>query len=252
MDVLAPGAVEGLARDAGQVDGVVWLAAVIRKEVVIDEHAHADLALMVDAPLRLLRAFRAAPRVMVYASSVKVYSPPERMPVDEDHPTHPVTPYGVAKLCAEHYLSVLGRQRGFPVASLRLAFVYGPGQHRENAFPRFVAAARRGEPPVIHGSGADVRDDVYVGDVAQAVLAALERRPVGSFNIASGRGRTLLEAAQTVCRLAGTGLVPRHVDQPSRWLDRVFAVEKAREQLGFVAATSLEDGLRAMWEAGPA
>jgi nucleoside-diphosphate-sugar epimerase len=252
VDLLAAGAIESLARDAGAVDGVVWLAAVIRKETGIDEQTRADLALMVDAPVRLVRAFGADPRVFVHASSVKVYSPPERTPVDEAHPAHPVTPYGVSKLCAEHYLDILGRKRGFPVASLRLAFVYGPGQHPDNAFPRFVAAVRRGEAPVIHGSGADVRDDVYVGDVARAVLAALGRRQAGSFNIASGRPRTLLEAAQVVCRLGGAGLVPRHVDQPSRWVDRVFAAEKAREQLGFEAATSLEEGLRAMWEASGA
>jgi UDP-glucose 4-epimerase len=252
LDLLAPGAIETLARGAGAVDGVVWLAAVIRKEAGIDERARADLALMVDAPLRLVRALPRAPRAVVHASSVKVYSPPERTPVDENHPAHPVTPYGVSKLCAEHYLDILGRQRGCPVASLRLAFVYGPGQHPDNAFPRFVAAVRRGEAPVIHGSGADVRDDVYVGDVARAVLATLDRGVAGSFNIASGRPRTLLEAAQAVCRLGGAGLVPRHVDQPSRWVDRVFAAEKAREQLGFEAATSLEEGLRAMWEASGA
>ncbi|MCU0242502.1 MAG: NAD-dependent epimerase/dehydratase family protein [Vicinamibacteria bacterium] len=251
LNLLDAQTVERFARECGAWDGIVFLAAVIRQDTRIDERAQDDLRLMVEAPLRLARSLEKPPRVFVHASSIKVYSLPARQPMDEDHPTHPVTAYGVAKLCAEHYLDLLGARAGFPVTSLRLGFVYGPGQHAGNAFSRFIAAVRRGEAPVIHGDGSDVRDDIYVGDVARAVLCALDRCRRGVFNIASGQGRTLLEAAQIVCRLGRPGLAPRHVEPPGSWVDRVFAVERAREQLGFVASTSLDRGLEAMWQAAP-
>lgn len=242
---------ETAARACRAVTEVAWLAAEIRHRTGVDEQSCEDLRVMVEGPLRFLAALPAAPRALVYASSIQVYGHPRYLPVDEDHPTDPITAYGVGKLAAERFLSIACAARGTAMASLRLAFVYGPGQHPENVIPRFISRARNGEPPVVHGDGSEVRDDVYVEDVARAVGLALSLRADGPFNIAGGRPRTLLEVAEAVCALAPGALKPRHVDAPSRWVDRWFTVERARSSLGFTASTALEDGLRAMWlEAG--
>jgi len=246
-DVLASDAFQKIAERLAAVDHVVWLAANIRHGGV-NEHADEDVRLSVEAPLTLLRLLSPAPRAFVYLSSVQVYGRPVRLPVDEDHPTEPFTSYGVAKLLGEQALAIAGQRLGTPVASLRIAFVYGPGQHQKNVLPRFIAAVREGKAPTIHGAGNDVRDDVYVGDVANAVGLALERRAQGVFNIASGRPHSLLEVARTVCKLGPAGLVPQHVDVETSWIDRYYAVDRARAELGFLATTPFEQGVREMWE----
>jgi len=249
VDLLGPGEVEATARALGHVDGLVWLAARIRQRTGVDETAVDDLRLMVDAPLRMLRSLYPAPTSVVNMSSVQVYGRPTALPVGEDHPTEPFTAYGVAKLNAEDVLRIAGEQRGSRVASLRAAFIYGPGQHPDNVLPRFLRAVRRGEAPVVHGPGSDVRDDVYVADVARAVDLALMRRAHGVFNIASGRPHTLAEVARTVCALGPPGLVPRHDDATSAWVDRWFLADRARAAFGFEAQTAFADGVRATWEA---
>jgi UDP-glucose 4-epimerase len=238
------------AGEAGRAaSALAWLAASIRQGRSIDASARQDLELMVEAPLRLLDALGPALTACVYLSSVQVYGRPQRLPVDEAHLTRPFTAYGVAKLCAEQMLGIACAARGVAFSALRAAFIYGPGQHPGNVIPRFLERARRGQPPVVYGSGADVRDDVFVLDVARALQAALERRCSGAFNIASGRPHTLEDVALAACRLAAPGLEPVHEARDSGWVDRWYAIERARSELGF-EPTPFADGLRQLWQEG--
>ena len=239
--------VERAVRACGGVDALVWLAATIGQSGTVDDSAHEDVRVMVEAPLQLVRGLDPAPAALVYLSSIEVYGRPRYLPVDEDHPTEPFTAYGVAKLCAEQYVAIAGALRGTAVALLRIAFIYGPGQHDTNVIPRFIAAARRGEAPVVHGTGDDIRDDVHVRDVADAVVAALRHRASGAFNIASGQPHTLLDVARAVCRLEGGTLVPRHVEGVNGWVDRWYGIERARSSFGFAPAVDFEGGLSEMW-----
>jgi len=250
VDLLEPGGPERAARACGPADAVVWLAAEIRHRHGVDETALEDLRVMVEAPLRFLEALDRQPASLVYLSSIQVYGRPRYLPVDERHPTEPIASYGVAKLCAESYLRVACSSRDIPLACLRAAFVYGPGQHERNAIPRFFEAIRRGEAPLVLGGGRGVRDDVYVGDVAGVIETALARGASATVNIATGRPHTLLDVAETACRVAGTALRPRIDPADAGWVDRWYAVEEARRVLGFEARTSLEEGLRSMWMGG--
>lgn len=249
-DVASPAGIASAAAAGRDADVLVWLAAVIRQRQAVDATARDDLRLMVEAPLRLLDALPRPPASLVYLSSVQVYGRPERLPVDEDHPAQPFTTYGVAKLCAEQMLAVAGPARGTAVASLRAAFVYGPGQHAGNVLPRFLERVRRGEPPVVYGTGRDLRDDVYVGDVAQAVSVALARRASGTFNVASGAPHTLFDVARAACQLGPAGLEPAREERASSWIDRWYSIERARRELG-LSPTAFADGLRQQWQALP-
>ncbi len=241
---------EGIAAVAARgPEAVVWLAASIRQGRAIDRAAREDLELMVEAPLRLLGALPRPPLSVVYLSSVQVYGRPDRLPVDEEHATRPFTAYGVAKLCAEQMLAIASAARGVACASLRAAFVYGPGQHPGNVIPRCLARVRSGQPPVLHGAGGDIRDDVFVGDVAQAVSLAAGRRASGVFTVGSGAPHTLLDVARAVCDLGVPGIRPAQEDRPSGWLDRSYAIDRARNVLGYVP-TPFADGLRQQWRAG--
>ena len=248
-DVLAEGRPESLARELGAVDAVVWLAATIRQRTGVDDAALEDLALMVEAPLRFMRALSPPPSSFVNVSSVQVYGRPMALPVAEDHPKTPFTAYGVAKLYGEQVLDVAASSRGIAVASLRVAFVYGPGQHAKNALPQFIRDVKRGERPVLHGSGRDIRDDVFVDDVARAITLAIEKRARGAFNVGSGRPNTIGDVAEAVCALGPPGLSPRHDEQPSKWVDRWYACARAEAAFGYRPETSLAAGVKATWDA---
>ena len=235
------------ADECGPLDSLVWLAATIDSPPITDERAVTDFDVMVEAPIRFLAALAEPPRSVVYASSIEVYGAPEVLPVAEEHPTNPTSVYGAAKLAAEHYLRISLRDTDSSLAVFRLAFIYGPGQHENNVIPRFLAALRRGEPPSLRGNGAEVRDDVFVGDVARAVELAVARRADGVFNVATGQPHTRLDVAEAACEVSGTGLRPSLGSEPSGWVDRWYDASRAREALGFETRTSLEVGLRSMW-----
>lgn len=141
--------------------------------------------------LRVLRAaLRGGARQVVLASSAAVYGEPERLPVAEEHPLRPLSPYGLSKAAAEAYARWFGAHHGLEVTILRYGNVYGPRQPavgEAGVIARFLAALADGERPVIHGDGRQVRDFIYVGDVAAAHLQATARGAGGIYNIGTGR-----------------------------------------------------------------
>jgi len=228
---------------------LIWLPAAIRQTADVSGDTHGDIRLMAQSPLSFLYELDPAPLACAYLSSIQVYGRPLRLPVGEDHPTDPFTAYGVSKLCGEQMLSIAGQQLGVPVACLRVAFVYGPGQHERNAIPQLLAAARKGRQPTVYEQGNGLRDDVYVGDVAEAVALSLEHRANGLFNIATGHPHTLGDVAESICAIAGVADGVRSEPGGSEWIDRYYEVDRARTSFDFEATTALEDGLQAMWNA---
>ena len=102
---------------------------------------------------------------VVVASSSSVYGKPEYLPYDEDHPTEPVSPYGVSKLATEQYARVYDEIYGLSTVSLRYFTVYGPRMRPNMAMTNFVSRCLHGESPVIYGTGEQTRDFTYVEDI---------------------------------------------------------------------------------------
>ena len=182
----------------------------------------------------------------VYASSAAVYGDPVRLPIDEDHPVNPISPYGETKLLGERYVLEGFRGASF---SLRLFNVYGRGQNPEYAgvITRFLERVREGKPPVIYGDGEQTRDFIYVGDVADAFIQALNSNLRGAhvFNIGTGRPVSVRELARIVIELAGLDMEPVYADPRPGDIKHSYAdISKAKSLLGWIPETSLEDGLR--------
>jgi UDP-glucose 4-epimerase len=196
--------------------------------------------------IRLLdAAARAGVSQVCLASSVSVYTPPA-LGIDEDGPVGgPVTPYAIVKLQQEDCVRQWTRQTGRPGSILRLATVYGPGEKVSRAIPNFIRATLSGGQPVVAGRGAAQFDPIYVSDVAEAFLCALEKRAEGTFNIATGKAWPTRHVARLVLRLCeADGDVTLNHSEPDR--DRpVCKVGRAESVLGFKARTSLEAGLQA-------
>jgi UDP-glucose 4-epimerase len=207
--------------------------------------------------LSVLEAMRAHPgcRLTMLSSGGTVYGRPSTIPVEEDHPCHPLVPYGVSRLAAEGYISVYATLHGIPARILRLGNVYGPGQpdgRRQGLVTALFSAAHTGAPVEIWGDGRIARDYVHVDDVADVVhrLPA----PVGApeiLNVGTGVAQTVLAAAAAVERVTGATL--RLEMHPGRAydVDHIALSTRRLSSLIAYAPMTLEQGLTATWAARP-
>ena len=206
--------------------------------------------LNVDATQVLLEACVGRPvERVVYASSSSVYGDDTQLPMREDATPHPVSPYGVSKLAAEHLCNLYVVNHQVPAVSLRYFTVYGPRQRPDMGFHRFFSAVLDGRPVVQYGDGLQTRDFTFVADAVTAtVAAAVHGTPGGVYDIGGGSRVSLREVFDMISRVSG-----RQVDtdlQPSQkgdMRDTYADTSRARADLRFSPATGLEDGLREMF-----
>jgi nucleoside-diphosphate-sugar epimerase len=196
------------------------------------------------------RVFEAAARRgirVVYASSSSVYGNADSYPLHEDARLFPVSPYGVSKLACEEMATAYALSRDLDAVGLRYFAVYGPRQRPDMAFSRVFGSLADGQPFPLLGSGRQTRDFTYVGDVVRATLAAMQHaRSSAVYNVGGGSEISLLDALALCERVAGRKLEVRRVPTVAGDAPRTIAdIGKARVELGWRPAMSLEDGLRA-------
>ena len=214
-----------------------------------------DLEVNCRSQLSLLECCRTVnPGVrLVLASTRQVYGRPQRLPVDEAHPTVPVDLNGVHKVAAEMYYRLYFEVYGLRTVTVRLTNTYGPRMDLTNPDKGFVAVFLRralgGQPLQLYGSGEQRRDFNYVDDVVDALLrvAACAAATGGVFNLGHPRPRTLLEFVRALQAITGCRyeLVPfpedqRAIDIGDYWGD----FRKFQAATGWSPAVDLEDGLR--------
>jgi nucleoside-diphosphate-sugar epimerase len=202
------------------------------------------------ATQRLLEAALQAgrPRV-VYASSSSVYGDSDALPLREDAPCRPVSPYGVTKLAGEHLAILYAKGFALPTVSLRFFTVYGPRQRPDMAFHRFLAAARDGEAIRVFGDGRQTRDFTYVGDIVAALrAAAVSGRPGSVYNVGGGERLALLNVLRTMEGVTGRPFRIIFDDaQKGDMRDTYADTTAARRDLGFRSTVALPDGLEREW-----
>lgn len=209
-----------------------------------------DASVNVLGTIAVLEAGRRAGvgRVVYTATGGAGYGDTDVLPTPEDHPTRPASPYGVSKVAGERYLDCWAGLAGMSTLSLRLANVYGPGQDPQGeagVVAIFLHRLLRGEPCLINGDGEQTRDYVYVADVADAVARAVRMPEArGVVNIATGRETTVNELYRRLTRVLGTSAPARHGPaRPGEQRRSVLDPGRARRLLGWVPATSLDEGL---------
>lgn len=174
----------------------------------------------------------------------------------EDTPYHPASPYAASKASADHLVEAWHRTYGLPVLTTHCTNNYGPRQFPEKLIPLMILNALEGKPLSVYGTGANVRDWLYVDDHAAALWAVLTRGAVGgSYNIGGGEVCSNLELVTTLCRLLDA-LVPASRNRPHESLIRFVpdrpghdvwnAVDTGliRRTLGWAPRETLETGLR--------
>ena len=255
MSITSPDFVK-VVRD-GKFDVVAHLAAQIdvRKSV---EDPVLDATSNVLGTLNLMEGIRGSGTrtLAVFASTGgALYGDSAKPPNHETTPKDPESPYAVAKLSAEYYLSYYGRVHGTEAVALRFGNVYGPRQdpHGEaGVVAIFCGRIIRGEKLTIFGDGHQTRDYVYVGDVARAIfMAATNPLPVKggidarAFNIGTGRGTSVVELAKLLQTAAGSN-VPVAFGPPrvGEVRDSFLTCVKAYELLGWKPEVTLPEGLK--------
>lgn len=189
---------------------------------------------------------------VVYASSSSVYGDSTTLPKREGKEGRPLSPYALSKAVGEQMAEVFCRCYGMRILGLRYFNVFGPRQDPDGPYaavvPRFFAAVRRGEAPVIYGDGEQSRDFTFVSDVVRANLLAAGA-PDGAwgraYNVAPGGGTTVNALAKAILAACDGGPDPVHA--PPREGDILHSCadsSAASSAFGFRAEVSIEEGIR--------
>jgi len=209
-----------------------------------------DVETNVLGTLRLLtHAVRLGVKKVVFVSSGgTVYGIPRTVPVDENHPTDPISSYGITKLAIEKYLHLFFDLHKLDYTILRVSNPYGERQRTlalQGAIAIFLGKVLRGETVDIWGDGTTIRDYVYIGDVIQALLrAGAHNSPARVFNIGSGAGLTLNEVLDEIER--ATGMKSKRNYATARGFDvprNILSIARAKAEMGWEPRTSFADGL---------
>jgi UDP-glucose 4-epimerase len=269
LDTFSTGVRENLGHVAGTVNlqeldvrRVAWeeVVGVQHYEVIFHFAANAYVPPSVESPaydyelnfestFRLLEALRKLKwtGALIYASSAAVYGNPARVPVREDDPTVPVSPYGVGKLAAERYVAVFSRLYDIRAASLRLFSIYGPRQRKQVVYDLIERIIQSSTELFIHGDGSQVRDLTYVEDTVRAAMLVAERAPLHGevYNVGSGQDCTIGQLAEALCYLLGKPLRFAYSGAVRPGDPEKLSVDISRvAELGYRPRVSLEEGLR--------
>ncbi|TCC40571.1 NAD-dependent epimerase/dehydratase family protein [Kribbella speibonae] len=167
--------------------------------------------------------------------------------ITADLPLRPLTPYGATKAAGEMLLSAYSGSYGMATAALRFTNVYGPGMsHKDSFVPRMMRAALSGTGVKVYGDGRQRRDLVFIDDVVNGVLLALDSGYDGRAIIGSGRSVSVLEMIDAVRAVTGCPVPAEHIEAPAGEMPAV--VVDITNDLGYRPTVSLEDGLARTWQ----
>jgi len=215
-----------------------------------DPYGYTEVNILATAGL-LDEAARAKVKRVVCVSSSSVYGDTEEMPLHEDLPTRPISPYGLSKLVNELYCGLFARSFGLEAVAVRYFNVFGPRQSLENQYavviPKFITCLLRKASPPVYGDGQQSRDFTYVDNVVEGTILASQVAGASGqvFNLALGEEHTVLDLLKELNAILALSVPPDF--QPPRPGDvyRTLAdSSKARRLLGWRGPVGFSEGLR--------
>jgi UDP-glucose 4-epimerase len=267
VDSLATGNRDNLNPDAMFYEADIGDAAALAEVFamfapqIVDHHAAqisvslssrdpaADALTNVVGSLQVLEASRAAGvEHLVFASTGgALYGDPVMVPADESTTIAPLSPYGAAKASVETYLRMYHDTYGFSYTALRYSNVFGPRQTPDGeagVVAIFTNRMLNGETPTIFGDGEQQRDFVYVGDVAQANVEAIEGRLQGAYNVGTGVASSVNEVTQALTTACGfQGRVEYAAERAGEVRRVTLDASKLASETGWQAKVALAEGL---------
>ncbi|MEM3159509.1 MAG: NAD-dependent epimerase/dehydratase family protein [Nitrososphaera sp.] len=183
----------------------------------------------------------------IFSSSAAVYGNPVSLPIAENHPLNPLSPYGMSKVQGEKLVTgykVDGKIK--KAVSLRFFNIYGEDQNQEyvGVIAKFADRLSKQLPPIIYGNGKQTRDFISVHDALRAIILAAESDISGTFNVGTGRAVSLNELAQRMTKIFGLDLRPVYAEsRKGDILHSCADMTRTREYLHFEAIEDLDSGL---------
>jgi UDP-glucose 4-epimerase len=197
-------------------------------------------------------AVKAKTRKVIFASSAATYGNVEKMPVDERTPQRPISPYGITKMVTEHYLRFYRADHGIDYTILRYGNVFGPRQDpngEAGVITIFLNKFLQHQGVRIDSDGEQTRDYVFVSDVVQANLIALEQGSGETYVIGTGKKTSVNQIYRALAELTGFDAPITHAPRrPGDAREIVFDPKKAKRELGWQAEVTLREGMRLTYE----
>jgi len=232
------------------VEGVVHCAAQVSVEKS-NEDPLSDAETNILGTLNLLNeSANAGVSKFIYVSSAAVFGNPKYIPIDESHPTQPMSNYGASKLAGEKYALAYAMNSKMEVVSVRPFNFYSlradPESPYSGVITRFVARVKAGKPPIIEGDGKQTRDFIHAQDVANMLSLVLRKRGLKGevFNCGSGTSTSILALADLAIGISGRSLQPEFTAaRVGDIRDSLSDSKKATGMLGFRPRITIEEGL---------
>ncbi|GBF36637.1 UDP-glucose 4-epimerase [Methanofervidicoccus abyssi] len=232
--------------DFRDIDGIIHLGAQVNVRTSLKEPLY-DCDVNIMGTLNILETMRRYDvEKIVFASSVAVYGDPKYLPVDEEHPKEPLSPYGLSKYCSEKYIELYGDLYGIDYTILRYSNVYGERQNprgEAGVVCIFIESMLKGKTPTIFGDGYQTRDFVYVGDVAKSTIMALNWKNK-VVNIGTGRETSINHLYNIIADILNFKEKPVYSDPREGEIYRmVVSIERALD-LQWKPTVDLREGIR--------
>lgn len=240
---------EKLKEVLGGHDGVIHMASLIEVgESVKQPVEFAQNNIL--GTVNLLQAMNAAGVTkIIFSSSACVYGTPTKLPISEDDPIGAQeNPYGITKIAMEQFCLLYHKLCNFDVVILRYFNPYGPGElhHPEtHAIPNFIKAALEKKPLPLFWKGEQVRDFIYIDDLAQAHVLPLNLSGLHMYNVGTETGVKVIDVIKTIFQLVGYEVpIDDKGERKGDVASLVASAQKIKKELGWEAKVSLEEGLK--------
>lgn len=232
-----------------EVDIVVHMAAQISVDKSIDDPIY-DEDNNINGTLNVLEASRKSDiKRFIYISSAAVYGKPINLPIDEKHPTNPMSPYGLSKLTGERYSMLYHDLYKLPVTCLRLFNIFGFQNSNDSysgVITKFIDRVKYNKNPIIFGDGNQIRDFIYVNDVINIISETIENTDaIGEvINIGTGNPTKIVNLSETIIKIFDKKLISEFVSPKIGDIRESYAdITKMKNILGYIPKYSLEQGL---------
>jgi UDP-glucose 4-epimerase len=229
-----------------KIDAVMHLAAIADVKGVY-EYPHHSESVNVRGTINVLEAARkTGVKRVVYGSTIWVYSDVKEDIVNENTPLHaPAHLYTATKLAGEYYCQAYNNLYGLEVVTLRYGIPYGPRARGGAVIPIFVKKALNGEALTIAGDGSQYRNFIYVEDLAEGNVAALQKIAANkTYNLDGNEKISIKQIAETIQNIIGDVKIEYTPDRPGDFSGKEVSSELAREELGWVPKVSFQEGLQ--------
>lgn len=233
-----------------EIDAIIHLAAIANVPKTLED-PYTCYKINSFGTLNILEvAARKKVRRLIYASSANVYGVPLELPVREETPLNPRTPYDYSKVISEKLVESYHKHQGLPTVILRAWKLFGERDVPTTAIPRFITACLTGKPIELYNAGRDITDPTHILNYCHAVELSLKKEEaIGEvFNVGTGGKISIKDLAELIKKLTNSDselkLLPPRTEAEKEPMKSYPSIEKIKKKLGYKPIITLKEGIK--------